>query len=534
MPSTPTEADGGHGFDSGWQAGAETVWLPTSEEMSALDAHAASSGATTERALIEVAGREVARRVQARWPEGRVVAVAGQGHNGGDALVAVRTLQAWGREVAAVQAGSAAPEPAVLIGSGIELRPVEDLPVVAAGARALIDGVLGTGLSGPPRHPQAEVIRTINGLGVPICAVDGPSGADLSTGAVEGACIQATLTVALGWPKLGLLRYPARRYCGDIEAVEIGFPPPNRPMGARAITGRWVARRLEPRDGDAHKGRAGYLALVAGQSGMAGAAVLAARAALRGGVGILRVVSDPANREILQRSVPGAVFVGWDDEDAVAEAVRWAGAVAIGPGLGRSAERLRLVDYVLADREGQTAVVDADGLSVWEERIPELQTRLTERDLVTPHPGELARLLGRSPAAIAEAAPESAREATRILGCTVLLKGAPSLVAAGSEPLRVSTVGGAALAPGGTGDVLTGLIGAYLAAGMTAPDAAMTAMLVSGLAAEASPEPVGHIAADLPDRFPTVRARVMSLGPPAGPVVFASYAPGSTPASGDR
>lgn len=528
------DEDEGRVCGSGWRFGAETVWLPTSDEMSGLDAYAVSSGATTERTLIEAAGREVAHRVQEWWPEGRIVAVAGRGHNGADALVAVRTLRAWGRDVVAVRLGDPSPDSDVVVGSGLEIRPAGDLQALAAGATAVIDGVLGTGLSGPPRPPQAEVIETLNSVGLPICAVDGPSGADLTTGAVEGACVRATLTVALGWPKFGLLRHPARQYCGSIESVEIGFPPPPQPMSARAVTGRWVARMLPARESDAHKGRAGYLALVAGQSGMAGAAVLASRAALRGGVGILRVVSDPGNREIVQRAVPGAIFVDWSDEDAVADAIRWASAVAVGPGLGRSTARLQLVRSVLRVRAAQPVVIDADGLSVWEGRVGDLKALLTERDLATPHPGELGRLLNRSPSDVAAQAPESAREAVGTLGCTVLLKGAPSLVAGETGPLRVATVGGAALAPGGTGDVLTGLIGAYLAAGLETQDAAAAAMFVSGLAAEQSGEPVGHIAADLPDRLPQARSQILGLGPAAGPLLFASYSPpGRTPATVD-
>jgi NAD(P)H-hydrate epimerase len=510
---------------TGWRAGAETVWLPTAAEMAALDAEAVASGATTERTLIEAAGREIAHRVHVRWPQGRVLAVAGRGHNGADALVALRTLQAWGRQVVAFQAGESAPEPDVMIGWSIPLQSVARLPEATAGASVLIDGLLGTGLAGPPREPHATLIEEMNGLGIPVCAVDGPSGADFTTGAVEGACVRATVTVSLGWPKIGLLRYPAREYCGDLEAVEIGFPSPARPMEARAITGRWVARMLPSRPGDAHKGRAGYLALVAGQKGMAGATVLSARAALRGGIGILKVVSDPSNREVVQEAVPGAIFVPWDDREAVAEAIRWSGAAALGPGLGRDPGRRELLESVLSARHDRPVVVDADGLSVWEGESEDLAARLTKRDVITPHPGELARLLGTPVSSIVSHPAAAAREAADRLGCAVLLKGTPSVIAVSGEPMRVSTVGGPALAAGGTGDVLTGLIGSYLGGGMPAADAAAAAMFISGLAAEASAEPVGHVAADLPDRIPEMRSRVTSLsawGP--GSLLFASPA----------
>ena len=559
------------GRTEAWVAGARTVWLPTAAEMGALDREAVASGATTERTLIEAAGREVARRIQHHWPEGRVVAVAGRGHNGADALVALRTLHAWGRDVAAVLASDTPPDPDVLIGWDLPLLPREDLVSACAGAAVVLDGILGTGVKGAPREPQASLIEGLNALDAPVAAVDGPSGADFSSGAVAGSCVRARLTVCLGWPNLGLLRYPARDFCGRIEAVEIGFPPPSSEMGARAITGRWVAETLVPREGDAHKGRAGYLTLIAGQSGMAGAAVLAARAALRGGVGILKVVGDPANREILQRACPGAIFVPWDDRNLLESAlnalnesvvdvnvipdldqyrllnqgivewgglpwddrkecvaaVEWAGALAVGPGLGRSEERLDLVERTLAVRDSRPVALDADGLTLFEGRPAHLAELLLPRDVVTPHPGELARLTGATVSEVLADPSEAARSASEMLGCVVLLKGAPSVISETGQPLRVSTTGGPEVASGGTGDVVTGLTGAYLAAGMSAADAGAAALFLIGVAAARSDEPAGHLAADIPDRLPAVRKELAGLPGSTGPLIFVSGVPGA-------
>jgi NAD(P)H-hydrate epimerase len=490
-----------------WRAAARRVWLPTAEEMAALDRAATGSGSIPERALIENAGREVARLVQHRWPEGRVVALAGSGHNGADALVALRTLSAWGREVTAVRCGSKPPEPDVLLGWRIPVADPEELPIHTNGAAVLLDGILGTGLSAAPREPQASIIETVNSTGVPIVAVDGPSGANFSTGAVPGACIHATLTVAFGWPKLGLLRFPARARCGDVLAVEIGFPPPDQTPGARAITAAWVAEdMLRPRAANAHKGSAGYLTLVAGQPGMAGAAVLAARAAVRGGVGIVRVVSAPENREIVQTAVPEAVFVPWDSLDGVAESTAWADAIALGPGLGCEPARMALVDHVLEARGEKPALLDADGLNLWEGRADTLAEALGGAALLTPHPGEMARLLGRPLDEIVADPPGAAREASERFHATVLLKGAPSWVAEVGAPLRVTTLLTAALATGGMGDVLTGLAGAYLAAGLTPADAASAALMVTGISALDAPQAIGHSAADVPERLAGARA----------------------------
>lgn len=490
-----------------WRAAARRVWLPTAEEMAALDRAATTSGSIPERALIENAGREVARLVQHRWPEGRVVAMAGSGHNGADALVALRTLHAWGRDVTAVRCGRQEPEPDVLRGWGIPLEDSEQLSTHTTGAAVLLDGILGTGLAAAPREPQASIIQSANASGVPIAAVDGPSGADFSTGAVPGSCIGATITVSFGWPKLGLLRFPARSHCGDLFAVEIGFPPPVETPGARAITAAWVAERmLKPRAPDVHKGSAGYLTLVAGEPGMAGAAVLAARTAVRGGVGIVRVVSDPQNREIVQTAVPEAVFVPWDSATKVAESVEWADAVALGPGLGRDAARRELVDEILGALDGKPVLLDADGLNVWEGRGEALGELLRGAALLTPHPGEMARLLGLPLGDILADPPGAARAASDRFGATVLLKGAPSWVAHPGEPLRVTTIVSPALATGGMGDVLTGLAGAYLSAGLAPADAASAALMVTGISVAGAPHSIGHSAADVPGRLARARA----------------------------
>lgn len=513
--------------DEWWRHAAETVWLPTADEMAELDRRATGSGAIPERALIECAGREVARLVQASWPEGPVVALAGSGHNGADALVALRCLRAWGRPVRAVRCGGSAPQPDVLRGWEIELEAPEATESDLAGASVALDGILGTGVRGAPREAQARIIETANRSGVPIVAVDGPSGADPTTGAVPGACVRASLSVCLGWPKLGLLRFPARRYCGDLVAVEIGFPPAHPRPGARAITAAWVRSAMLPgRGADAHKGKAGYLTLVAGQAGMAGAAVLAGRAAVRGGAGIVRIVSDPANREILQSTVPEALFVPWDDPEAVAESVEWAHAVALGPGLGRGEDRGHLAEEVLERRGARPAVLDADALNLWAGRADALAERLRGPALFTPHPGELARLLDASVEGIIDDPPGRARDAAGRFGCAVLLKGAPSIVAVEGEPLRVATAATPAFATGGVGDVLTGLSGAYLAAGAAPADAGAAGLLISGLAAAAAPEPVGHAASDLPERIPEARREVEArFASTWAGVLFAAPAP---------
>lgn len=502
--------------------GQALVWLPTAEEMAGLDRDATGSAHTTERTLIEVAGREVGRQVALRFPEGGVAALLGSGHNGADALVALRTLRAWGRDVVAVRCGSALPEPEVRAGWEVEVREPDALDVTCRSSAVVLDGILGTGVTGAPREPLAGYIERLNALPVPVVAVDGPSGADFTTGRTPGACVNARLTVCLGWPKLGLLFHPARARCGELVCVEIGFPPPGDDrFSARAITARWATELLVARGPEAHKGQAGYLAIVAGQAGMAGASVLAARAAVRAGAGIVRVVGDPANRTIVQSSVPESLFVGWDDESGMEESLEWSDAVAIGPGLGRGADRRRLVERVLVDRGARPAVVDADGLNAFAGDSESLAELLDGNGVVTPHPGELARLRGADLGEVLADRPSAARSASSELGVPVLLKGIPAVVALPSGRLRVATAGGPAVASGGSGDVLTGMVGAYLAAGLEPEDAATVALMLGGLAADRSPCPEGHLPTDVPDRLPAVRAELAAARTVSGPAFFA-------------
>ncbi len=504
-----------------WRRAAVEVWLPTGPEMVAIDRVATERGGAEERVLIETAGREIARRLAFRWPYGPVCALVGSGHNGADALAAGRTLLTWGRDVRFVLAGSREPTPDARAGWPIELESRDTFCDSPPTAGVLLDGILGTGASGAPRPELATFIELVNRLELPIVSIDSPSGADMTTGAVPGACVQAQLTVCLGWPKFGLLRQPARSHCGTIEAVEIGFPPLDPVPAARVVTARWVQSMMRSRPPDAHKGTSGYLLLAAGNRGMAGAAVLAARAAYRAGAGIVRIVAHPDNREIIQSSVPGAVFESWSEE--VGDAVAWAHALAIGPGLGTGDERRDLIVGLLQARSDHPAVIDADGLNAFEHDPESLAQVLTGRDAITPHPKEMSRLL-QCPVTDVVAEPAAAvREAVVRFGCVVVLKGSPTLIGEPADPLRVTSTGGPALAVGGTGDVLSGAIGAFLAAGYPAADAACAATLLTGIAAGTGIGDIGLVAEDIPDGIPAARQAVESLGcRPSDAVLFAS------------
>ncbi len=506
--------------------------------MAEIDRVAIESGAIPERALIENAGRALARHLHERYPEGRVAVLAGSGHNGADALVAGRTLAAWGRSVGFVQCGSRLPAPDVLAGWDLPVAPAGALDRELATATVAIDGILGTGLRTAPRAPQACIIESANEAQTAIVSADGPSGVDFTTGRVRGAAIRADLTVTFGWPKIGLLRFPARERVGDMVCVEIGFPPPDPAPATRAVTAAWAAELLGGRSAAGHKGEAGYLAIVGGEPGMAGAVVLAARAAIRAGSGIVRVASDPRNRDILQASVPEALFVDWTDSRALDDTLGWGDAVAVGPGLGTGPARADLLQRV---REVATPplAIDADGLNVLAAGAGDALSGPVASGrpvLLTPHPGEMARLLDSSVAAVREDPPAAARRLAGAAQATVLLKGAPTWVARPGGELRATTLVSPGFASGGMGDVLTGVCGAYMAAGLGAADAATAALAVTALAVLRSVDDIGGSAADVPAALPAARRALDTVCAGAWPGVSLALpaAPSRNPKGDER
>ena len=303
------------------------VWAPTATEAAAFDGAAIERQGVPQAALMESAGRSAAEILDRLFPQGEVLALIGAGNNGGDGLVMLRTLQAWGRPVRAVLVTDRDQED-LLRGWHIPFEKDDGLgqdsgplDTVLRAASVIVDGVLGTGIRGAPRDRQARAIRAINRSERPVFALDTPSGVNGDTGQIAGEAVNADVTVAFGWPKLGTLLQPGRARVGRLIAVEIGFPPvPDQGFGAAATTPAWAAETWPSREPDAHKNSVGTLLLVAGRPGMAGAAVMAARAALRSGVGLLRVASSSENRAIIQESVPEAIFVPAEDVDALREA----------------------------------------------------------------------------------------------------------------------------------------------------------------------------------------------------------------------
>ena len=474
-------------------------------------------------ALMENAGRQAALIVHRLFPEGRVVALVGSGNNGGDGLVCLRALAAWGRPVAAVVVGRRPLPDPVLHGWELPCRFGWEGEDALADASVVVDGLLGTGIRGAPRGPYAEAIEALNRSPAPVVALDAPSGVDSTAGRVPGVAVRADVTVAFGWPKLGTLLYPGRERSGRIVAVEIGFPPRDGDGGgrdggkgdrdggtgrwARLLTPGWASRALPRRSPCTHKNAVGALTVVAG-SAMPGAAALAVRSAFRCGVGVVRTCGTELLGELLP-AVPEALYVDAGDEEALGRAVKACRALVVGPGLGTDEAACRQLGAALAARGERPVVVDADALTLLARGEAGGMNGLAGGPaVVTPHPGEMARLLGCAVEDVQGDRVAAARGLAEQHEVVVLLKGAPSLVAAPGGLLLVATVQEAsALAVAGMGDVLAGAAGAFLAQGVGAAEAAGLALEVTGHAASARGLGAALTPSDVVDAVPGALAR---------------------------
>jgi len=442
------------------------------------------------RVLMESAGRAVAAAVAkefgSRLPLGVVVA-CGTGNNGGDGFVAARALAAQGVSVTAVVLPGD-PSPDCL--ENKILATMHGVHVVEpddewGGCGVALDALLGTGAKGAPRGAAAGAIERLMRLAVPVVAVDGPSGLDLSTGVVHAPCVRATTTVTFGgWRRGHLLQ---RTVCGRVLVADIGFPPPD-PSWPCAVTDAWLREVLPPFSAEMHKGDRGRIVVVGGSEGMAGAVIFAAKAAARSGAGLVKIAAHEATVRAAQANNPDLMTVttALDSqvEGPLAEALAWADAVILGPGLGRGAARERFARNVLGIAKG-AVLVDADGLMAFRGAAEELAGLLAGRHaLLTPHRGEFAALFPDLAEGARRNPFDAASAAAARVRAGVLLKGVPTVVGSPGVPPLVSAAGNPALATGGTGDVLSGMAASWLARGAPPQIAGAAAAHVHGRAAE--------------------------------------------------
>ena len=468
--------------------------LYTAGEMRA--AEAAYPGPTLE--LMERAGKSVADEILTRFPAARRVAVwCGTGANGGDGLVVAAELARAGRESAVRLLGH---EEKVVGDAAVMLERAREAGVPFddehGGADLAVDALFGTGFSGAPRPDAARAISELNAGGVPIVAVDLPSGVDASTGRVAGAAVAAALTVTFHAPKVGHAIAPGRFHAGELVVADIGLAGIETRL-RRATSGilELVPRRTE-RD---NKYSAGSVLVVGGSRGLTGAPSLTSEAALRAGAGIVTACVPASLNLVFEQRLVEVMTKPCADEDGaltpdaadeILRAAERAGAVALGPGLGRSDGTRALVGFLL-DRLDKPVVLDADGLWALAGHLDWVFSR-DAPTVLTPHAGELGRLLGRPSAWVSANRLDAVQAGADDTGTVVLLKGIDTLVAGPGRSPVVVDLGSPGLATAGSGDVLTGVVGAFLAKGMDASAAAAAAAAACGVASQIAAERHGQ------------------------------------------
>jgi NAD(P)H-hydrate epimerase len=461
----------------------ETEPLYTADEMRAAEARYPGYPETVPELMERAGGAAAVAALELFHDARRWTVVCGGGSNGGDGHVMATHLERAGREVHIVDAKAGETdlgEPDVIV-----------------------DALFGTGFSGEPRPDAAALIERINGSGARVFAVDLPSGVDASTGEVARTAVRADATVTFHGRKVGLEVAPGRFHAGAVRVVDIGLEPLET---EHRLVGLELLRAVPRRGPEDNKYTSGHVLLVGGSRGLTGAPCLAAMAALRADAGYVTVAAPTSTLPVLEQRLLEAVkrplpdedgIVTEDAADAVVELAGKASSLALGPGLGRGPGPQGLVRRVLAEA-AVPAVVDADALFELE------PADWPAPRVLTPHEGELGRLLGRPSKEIGAHRLAAVREAADRFRCVVLLKGADTLVAAPGRGVLISSLGLPSLATAGTGDVLTGIVAAFLAKGMEPQLAAAAGAAAQQRASVEAPQRAGLVASDLIEALPRV------------------------------
>ena len=517
-----------------------TVAVVDAAQAAEWDERARSTARIPSRVLMETAGRAAAQVVAHEFGRALgagVLVAAGHGNNGGDGWVLARALAATGVPVLAVEtAGKRTPDctanRALALASGVVLLDPED---AWPDCGVLVDALLGTGASGAPRGAMQHVVQRLGAHGAPIAAVDGPTGLDLTTGAAHEPC-RAALTVTFGGVRRGHLL--GRAWCGKIVVVDIGFPPPDAswPVLFDDLRAR---QALPPFAVDMHKGERGRVLVIGGDQGMAGAALHAARAALEAGAGLVKLAAHPASVAAAQAASPDVLTIptalGPDIETALAEGIAWADAVVLGPGLGRGQERTAFARAVL-ERAKVPLVLDADALQAG---LEVLAAGAAPR-VLTPHAGEFSAVFPKLVKSLEADRFAACRDAAGLLASVLsarsvlsalLLKGVPTVVCSSDQACLVTASGNPALATGGSGDLLSGFIAAFLARGVGVAEAAALGAQVLGRGAEIAAAQLtvrGTRPADVLAALPELWRSWSSLEAPLPPLLLALEPPSLT------
>ncbi len=494
--------------------------LPGAEQQRATDGWAIEQRGIPGIELMERAGAGLARLVDATVPDGRVAIVCGKGNNGGDGLVVARLLRDRGRDVDVHLLGA----PDDFRGDarinlerlpGPPPRPFD--PAALQRVAAIVDAILGTGFEGEPRDPARSAIEAINAAGAEatIFACDVPSGVDSSTGEIAGVAVTAAATATFHAGKPGLWIAPGKAHAGEVTVVDIGIPAGAPVQAQIGLIEGSVTSTIPLRGRESTKFVAGAVFVCGGSLGLTGAPSLASEAATRAGAGYVTAFVPSSLNQIFELRLLEVMTVPLPDRAGalqpdgvglIADRLGRAGSLVLGPGLGRDPGSVAFCRE-LARRADVPLLLDADGLNAHAEQLESLAARSAPA-VLTPHAGELGRLLGLPSHEIERRRLQYARRAAALAQAVVVLKGDDTIVAEPSGRTAVNRGGAAALATAGTGDVLSGVIGAYLAKRMDPFDAACAGVLVHARAGQLAAEwigPEGVIARDVIDALPRAR-----------------------------
>ena len=523
--------------------------IVTAAEMQTMDRRTIDEIGIPGRILMENAGRGATRCFLERIyikdgaKEGRVGVIAGRGNNGGDGFVMARYLAQQHIDVEVFLlatkdrvSGDAETNLKLLQQMKIPIAEVPDVKTLAAHYSRMkqkaywIDAIFGTGLNADVRGHYREAIDFINSLGRPIFAVDFPSGLNADTGRRCGTAINASATATFGFAKIGHLIQSGIDHCGTVDIIDIGIPAAiaeSIPTKQTLITGHAIREMIPNRRPDCHKGDTGHALVLAASPGKTGAAAMAATAALRVGAGLVTLAIPQTLNPQLETLTVEAMTLPLPDKsngtlteaafDAIAAASRDKRCIAIGPGLGTDPETKSLVHRVVTESE-VPIVIDADGLNNLVGHLDLLKQRRAPT-IITPHPGEMARLMGCTPKQVQEDRIAAARELARQYHVHVLLKGARTMISDPDGSVWINPTGNPGMASGGMGDVLTGAVAGLLAQGYSPLDASLAAVYLHGLAADmlAAETPIGFMATEVMNALP--HAIQNALSDPLPPIL---------------
>ncbi|MFQ5869783.1 MAG: NAD(P)H-hydrate dehydratase [Candidatus Zixiibacteriota bacterium] len=505
--------------------------LSTAQQMKNIDKSAIEGMGIPGLKLMEVAGKSVAEVIadyMVEVEDKKVLIFCGKGNNGGDGFVVARYLTEWGAKVDCFLLGK---KTEVKGDTNVNLKKALDLNISITEVQSpteldremdadlLVDGIFGTGFKGEIGGELGEIVERLNQLEIPKLSIDAPSGLDCDTGEVASNCFRADVTVTLALPKLGQFVFPGKSYCGHTHVADIGIPQKaveGEEIKLNVLTPSEVASMLPKRPPDGHKGTFGKLAIIAGSVGMTGAATLTSLSALKAGCGMV-ILGCPSSlndifeikmTEVMTKPLPEVRrkrVLAKRSLGEIRQLLKWADTLALGPGLGQHFETVELVQRLVSTLK-HPVVIDADGLNALAKNVDILKNRKTPT-IITPHIGELSRLVGLPIEEIERDRIEIARKTASDFGLILVLKGAPTVIAEPGGEVWINPTGNDGMATAGCGDVLTGIIASFLTQGMGPLEAAICGVYIHGLA--------GDLAAYDRGQFGSIAGDIMEMVPEA-------------------